>query len=103
MRTWFTRCRYCLKLGDRYNASAFFEDIAKHDPEAVEFAVDLLIDRLDDEKEGTRLKATFTLGEMRAESALEPIRNLAENDPSDEVRSLAMKAVHRIERNDSVP
>ena len=84
----------------RYNVCAFFEDIAKHDPEAVEFAIDSLIERLHDEDEGTRLKATFTLGEIRAESALDQLQNLARDDPSSEVRSLAHKAVHRIERTD---
>lgn len=81
----------------RYNATSILARVAEHRPEDVKAAVDPLVDALCDDFEYTRSNACWTLGYLGATDALDRLRNLAETDPSEEVRHAAAVAVDNIE------
>jgi len=81
----------------RYNACGLLEEVSKGKPEAIQPVVPKLLERLEDDHEGVRVKTIYVLGETCERRALEHLKNIEEEDPSDRVREIAEKAVWRIE------
>jgi hypothetical protein len=82
----------------RYNACGLLEEVSKGEPEAIDPVVPKLLERLEDDHEGVRVKTIYVLGETRERRALEPLKDIEEEDPSDRVREIAQKAVWRIKK-----
>mgnify|MGYP002338705564 CR=1 FL=1 len=83
----------------RYNTCGLIEEVSKQKPREVENLSPKLIGGLDDDHQGVRLKTAFVLGEIKADDAVERLKELKDGDPSIEVRRLAEKAVWRIEED----
>jgi hypothetical protein len=82
----------------RYNTCGLLEEVSKGKPEAIQPVVPKLLERLEDDHEGVRVKTIYVLGEVREPRALEPLESIEEEDPSDRVQEIAEKAVWRINR-----
>jgi hypothetical protein len=80
----------------RYNTCGLLEEVSKGKPEAIDPVVPKLLERLEDDHVGVRVKTIYVLGEVREPRALEPLESIEEKDPSDRVREIAEKAVWRI-------
>lgn len=63
--------------------------VAESDPNAVEPAINVLIERLDDDVNVVRARAIRALGFAEATNAVGPLRSAAESDPDDDVAELA--------------
>lgn len=81
----------------RHNTCGFFEEVSKGCPEAVKPLVSDLIRRLDDENPSVRLKATYILGELRAEEAAAKLEEVSEEDTWSKTRKMAEMALSRME------
>ena len=81
----------------RYNATSILARIAKADPDAVEPAIEPLIDALDEDFAYARSNACWALGYLKANDALERLRDIEETDPNEEVRHAASVAIDEIE------
>lgn len=84
----------------RYNATSILARVAEPFPDDVEQAIDPLVGTLEEEFEFTRSNACWALGYLEAERALPELENLAESDPSENVRNAADVAVDEIRDGD---
>jgi hypothetical protein len=80
----------------RYNTCGLLEEVSKGEPEAIDPVVPELLERLEDDHIGVRVKTIYVLGEIREPRALECLESIEKDDPSDRVREIAEKAVWRI-------
>lgn len=81
----------------RHNATSILARVASEHPDAVRSATEQLLDVLDDELDSTRFNACWALKRVNATSALEQLREVAETDPDEDVRSVAQLAVDTLE------
>jgi len=80
----------------RYNASSILARVADEHPQEVEPATDQLLAALDDEKADTRFNACWALNYIGSEEALEKLTDVAETDPEDNVRTVALQCINAI-------
>jgi HEAT repeat protein len=81
----------------RYNATSILARVAKADPDAVEPAINPLIDALDEDLAYTRSNACWALGYLKANDAVDRLREVEETDSNEEVRHAASVAIDEIE------
>lgn len=75
-------------------------NVARSNPAAAQPTVDALIERLTDDVEFVRVHATRALGFAEATDAIEPLRELAEDDVDEDLRELATETANWLaERN----
>lgn len=89
----------CLHTDDEYlsgNAAAALLHIAVDDSEATEEAIPALVELLDDPSPVVRRNACKALGHLEATVALTQLQLMADDDPDEEVRSVAAWATTRV-------
>lgn len=67
--------------------------VAEDDPDAVQGTTDALLDRLDDDVEFVRMWAIRALAAADATEAIDPLREVTESDPDEDVAELAASTV----------
>lgn len=80
----------------RYNATSILARVAKAHPAALDGAVEPLLDALDEEFPYARSNACWALGYVGAERALEPLEDIRNTDPNEEVQNAATAAINEI-------
>lgn len=80
----------------RYNATSILARVAKAHPAAVDGAVEPLLDALDEEFPYARSNACWALGYVGVERALEPLEDVRNTVPNEEVQNAATAAINEI-------
>lgn len=81
----------------RYNATSMLAKLAATHPESVEPAIDPLLDALDAEVPYARSNACCALGRLEATVAEPTLRQLADDDPHEEGRHAATRALEQLQ------